>query len=561
MRWLIRRVLKQGKGAVSYEEDVHFGDVLGIGRAADQAIFLSDIRAALNHARVTLSGAGRYKVESLILAGIRVNGQLTYETTVGAGATIEIASTRITLLDPPRDYEGAVEIGTLDKTEQEAAKAKRAKPTSLKETWISKRLPSWLLFTAVLLFGLLLPAASHFLPTLGKGLAALHLPGVTSWNPGPLDAAHRFFGDDCKQCHRTPFLTVRDTECTACHKRMAAHADPATFNMPQLGEARCASCHQDHLGLEGMVNREEQLCSSCHTGLQARTANASQLADASDFGKVHPEFRVRLPAWDSAGRFAPQLTRLVPGLKENAGLKFNHALHLKPDLNSPGGRRTLDCASCHVPDAGGLAMKPVSFESMCHDCHTLGFDTFAPDRQVPHAKVAEVVYMLDDYYARRALEGGYTETSAPGFVQQRRRPGEAPLSQQQTVEALAWARGKSRQVADSVFTGRACVTCHTVTRPTAATAAGDATGWLIAPVRVAGIWYGEAKFTHAKHATMNCGECHKAAESTSSASLLIPDISNCRQCHAGESGGSKVASTCVDCHRYHQSTTLQLKQL
>ena len=40
MRWLIRRVLKKGKGTVSYEEDVHYGDVLTIGRAADQAIFL-----------------------------------------------------------------------------------------------------------------------------------------------------------------------------------------------------------------------------------------------------------------------------------------------------------------------------------------------------------------------------------------------------------------------------------------------------------------------------------------------------------------------------------------
>ena len=31
MRWLIRRVLKKGKGAVSYEEDVHYGDILTIG--------------------------------------------------------------------------------------------------------------------------------------------------------------------------------------------------------------------------------------------------------------------------------------------------------------------------------------------------------------------------------------------------------------------------------------------------------------------------------------------------------------------------------------------------
>ena len=110
MRWLIRRVLKKGKGAVSYEEDVHYGDVLTIGRAADQAIFLPDLRAALNHARVTLLSNGSYKVESLILAGIRVNGEIIYTTVADANAVIEIGNTRLTLLPAPQDFDGGVEI-------------------------------------------------------------------------------------------------------------------------------------------------------------------------------------------------------------------------------------------------------------------------------------------------------------------------------------------------------------------------------------------------------------------------------------------------------------------
>ena len=171
MRWLIRRVLKQGKGNVSYEEDVHFGDTLTIGRAADQAIFLSDLRAALNHARVSAEPGGRYKVESLILAGIRVNGELTYATEAGPGATLEVAGTRITLLEPPRDFDAAVEISTLDKTEQAAAQARRAKPTSLSQTWIGKRMPSWILFVAILALGLVLPAISHYSAPVAKLLA------------------------------------------------------------------------------------------------------------------------------------------------------------------------------------------------------------------------------------------------------------------------------------------------------------------------------------------------------------------------------------------------------
>jgi predicted RNA-binding Zn-ribbon protein involved in translation (DUF1610 family)/cytochrome c551/c552 len=555
VRWLIRRVLKQGKGAISYEQDVHYGDMLSIGRAADQAIFLSDLRSALYHARVTALGPGRYKIESLILAGIRVNGAIAYSTTAGAGTTIEIGPTRITLLDPPRDFDAAVEVATLDKEETADVQARRARPTRLEQTWLTKRKPAWILFLSILAIGLILPAVSHWSPGLTKFLAHAPLASTVSWNPGALDPAHRFFGDDCKQCHPRAFLQVRDDACLTCHKEIAAHADPAKFNMPALGETRCATCHQDHQGLTGLVRTDQRLCADCHSDLKKRTKDASQLADVKDFGKLHPEFRVNLPAWNATGQFAPQLMVLSEGLKETSGLKFNHAKHLKPELNSPKGPKTLVCATCHKVDAGGLRMQPIAFETACHDCHSLGFDTFAPEREVPHARVAEVVNVLDDYYAKLALEGGYNDAAAPGFVQQRRRPGDPELSRQQQVEGLAWAREKSRKVADSVFTGRACVTCHTVMPPTAGTP------WKIAPVRVAGQWYGDAKFTHVKHGTMACKDCHLAEQSSAATDLLIPGIANCRQCHAGEGGGSKVASTCIECHGYHQSTTLKLRQL
>src|SRR5450432_3385403 len=149
MRWLIRRVLKKGKGAVSYEEDVHYGDVLTIGRAADQAIFLPDLRAALNHARITLLASGQYKIESLILAGIRVNNEITYVTTAGAGAIVEIGNTRMTLLAAAQDFDGGVEVSTLDKSEQSAEKQKHAKPTRLNQTGLSKRRPSWFVFATM----------------------------------------------------------------------------------------------------------------------------------------------------------------------------------------------------------------------------------------------------------------------------------------------------------------------------------------------------------------------------------------------------------------------------
>jgi hypothetical protein len=559
MRWLIRRVLKKGKGAVSYEEDVHYGDVLTIGRAADQAIFLPDLRVALNHARVTQLSSGQYKIESLILAGIRVNDAITYTTTADAGAVVAIGNTRLTLLAAPQDYDGAVEISTLDKSEQKAESAQRAKPTRLAQTGLSKRRPSWILFVAILVFGLVLPMTGHFAPGFGQMLRRVPLlPSTQSWNPGTLDASHHFFAGDCTKCHQQAFLTVRDKACLACHANTAAHADPATFNLPQLGNAQCRSCHQDHQGLRGLVRTDQRLCSSCHIDLKTRTKGASTFADVGDFGTNHPQFKVNLPGWDANGKFAPQRTTWAADLKENSGLKFNHEKHLKPDgVNTPNGHRVLTCATCHVPDAGGAKMRPVNFEAMCHDCHKLGFDTLAPDREVPHGKVAAVAYTLNEYYAKVALEGGYADARSPDIVQQRRRPGTPPLSQQQQQEALAWARQRASEATDSLFTGKACSTCHKVTAPRTA----DDT-WHVAPVRVSGVWYADARFTHARHTTVKCEDCHDGApKSTQSSDVLIPGIENCRTCHGGAKAKDKVATTCIACHDYHQSPTLKMGTL
>jgi predicted CXXCH cytochrome family protein len=555
MRWLIRRVLKKGKSSISYEDDIHYGEVLSIGRAADQAIFLPDLRAALNHASVTSIGNGKYRVESLIIAGIRVNGEITYSITVGAGAVIELGSTRLTLLDTRGEYDAAVEVAAIDKSEQAEIISRRKKPTTLSQTWISKRWPSWVGFLVVLVFGLLLPAATHVVPGLNNILHYSPFPSTAFWNPGEIDSAHQYFARDCTRCHQNAFLMVRDKACTSCHVKTKAHADPAKFNIPALGDARCGTCHQDHNGANGMISKDQRLCAGCHADLKVRTGGASQIADISDFGTAHPQFHVSLPAWSADNQFTPKSMVWASGLKENSGLKFNHEKHLKADgLNTPDGRKVLTCENCHQPDAAGAAMKPIAFETMCHECHKLGFDTLAPDREVPHAKVEAVAYTLDEFYARRGLEGGYADAQAPTIVQQRRRPGSPPLSRQEQVEALAWARDRAREAARTLFTGKACVTCHSISPP----AGADGT-WRVAPVRVSGVWYVEANFNHAKHQTQACVDCHEGApKSVASNDLLIPGIENCRQCHGGARARGMVASTCIACHDYHRSPLLTL---
>jgi hypothetical protein len=552
MRWLIRKVGRKGKGQVSYEEDVHYGDVLTIGRGADQAIFLPDLRAALAHARVTAQSGGAYKVESLIAAGIRINGGIAQNGAIAAGGVIEIGGTRIELLMPPADFDAAVEVSAIDKVEQEAAHVKRGLPTSLSQTWLARRLPSWILFGGVLLCFLILPMLAHYSPSASELLSKTPLPSRDSWEAGDLANAHHFFGSDCNACHTRGFKWVRDDACLACHANTPAHADPVAFKLPELGDARCAHCHRDHNGDAGLIRNDQALCADCHSDLPARSNGASKLAAVTDFGSAHPQFKVALPAWNAQGVYTPTRAELAPALQEKSGLKFPHDVHLDAaGLSAPDGRQVLTCASCHVPDAGGALMRPVDFETMCQSCHKLTFDATEPERQVPHAKIQEIIYTLDEFYARRALDGEIRDPQAPTNLRTRRRPGQA-VTPEIRQEALSWAREKSRSVGESLFTGRACSVCHAVSPGRQAEEP-----WMVAPVRVAGVWFPKSRFDHGSHTTMDCANCHRAATSTSSSELLLPDIDDCRMCHAGEQGAhDRLASGCTSCHGYHESTHL-----
>ena len=174
MRWLIRRVLKRANGDV-FEDDIHFGDTLGIGRGTDQAVYITDLRAALAHARVTAFGGGRYRVESLIAAGVRIDGASQMNATVKAGSHLDIGSTRIRLIDPPGDFEAAVEISTLDEAQVEAQKP--APMLTLADAGLGKRRWSWALWALMLVLGLGLPLAAHYAPPVRDVVEAVPLGG------------------------------------------------------------------------------------------------------------------------------------------------------------------------------------------------------------------------------------------------------------------------------------------------------------------------------------------------------------------------------------------------
>lgn len=542
MRWLVRRIIKRASGP-DFEDDTHFGETLGIGRGTDQAIYITDLRAALEHARVTALGGDRYRVESLISAGIRINGVSQRVASVKAGATIDIGNTRITLIAAPSNFEAAVEISSIDEGQIEAS---RPLPRlTLADGALRKRAPSWALLLFALLAGLGLPLLAHYLPGGAETIEAFPLAGRKIWDTGDLASAHHFFGADCKHCHNTPFVSVRDQECRVCHANTAGHV--ADFDLALGGDARCAHCHRDHNGEDALVRADQPLCSGCHDGITSRIAKADAHADVADFGTGHPAFVVSLPAWNTEGKFVPVRAALAtPGIKEDSGLVFPHDVHLNAKgVRGPDGERVLKCANCHAAEAGGARMQPIDFESHCQGCHKLTFSIRDADREVPHASVEKVGYTISEFFAREALEGGFNDINAPGVVRVRRRPGQ-PVTPQERAEALTWARDQARTAIDNLFDGKACSNCHSVQR-------GANDEWTVKPVRVAGAWFPKSRFDHGSHTTMQCIDCHNAQNSHSSSTLLLPDIDNCRQCHGGEHAEGRVPTTCIDCHSFHDA--------
>jgi len=131
-------------------------------------------------------------------------------------------------------------------------------------------------------------------------------------------------------------------------------------------------------------------------------------------------------------------------LVENPGIIFPHKNHLKP------GGITMSCGDCHKPEPGGAGMLPITMDAVCHDCHQLNFDPDNLKREVPHGDVKRVVSSLREYYAAKALAGGYIEPGAPVAVRARRLIGQE-LSEAQALGALAWADNKLPS---------SCIDCH-----------------------------------------------------------------------------------------------------
>ena len=566
MHCLIRRITRKSRSGVGHAEETVEAGTVSLGRATDQHVFLPDLHVALHHAVIRATANGRFSVQARTPSGVQINGRTVQTGTVRPGDRITVGRTEIRLLKPPAGIDLALEI---DEAPVREGRQLDVGGLSLRETWLRKRPWAWLLLLLVLGLGLGVPFAEiHELrlsslpwgPTTGDATpVATTLPwsrlgGDRLWESGPMSRAHRFFGQDCGGCHEQPFRRVRDGACLECHKGQPHHADDAELlRASGLEQWRCADCHLEHTGSDGLIATAPRLCTDCHAA-PGRTMPASDTRAVTGFGAgQHPQFRVRLVAPDDGGGFGWRRVRLDDSLREDNGLVFPHAAHLAAEgIEGPQGKEVLDCAGCHRPGPRDVAMQPIRFERDCQRCHRLDFEPNDPQRQLPHAEPELVLPMLEEYYARVALAGGYRNPEAdPPEVVRRQRPGDDELGERPRRVALAWAERWARTVATEVFEYRTCKTCHAVER--SVDAAG---GWHIGAVALTQSWFPAHEFSHDPHLGTTCTECHAAETSEHASDVLMPAIETCRQCHGDADSTAQVASRCIDCHGFHAADAL-----
>ena len=486
---------------------------LSLGRGTDQQVQLNDLRVGLAHARLRTALQSTYELETVGQEVVRVNGTPKRNGALWPGDVLELGRYRLTLQAAEDGADLVLYIAETASAREDRSRQRSAYTLSLEQTGLSRRRWAWWLALSVLLIGLAVPLAFRYVWPSSD-------PPDRLWQSGPLSDAHAAFGQTCSHCHAAPFERVQDSACTTCHEPLAAHSTHPAFDA--AGEPRCASCHQEHRGAEGLVSRHPALCTDCHAQAGAGLAT-SGLPSIADFSTTHPAFSPRLP-------------------RVANGLQFPHQLHLAP-LKTPQGEQTLVCADCHTPDAAGSSFAPITMTAHCASCHTLDFDPTQPQRVLPHGQPSEVAQMIRDYFAARVLLGELPERTAQAGL--RRRPDAPPPARPRTE---AEAARLATQTIDDVFKNRSCAVCHVVEAISDA-----ATPWKIAPVRLEMHALEGARFDHRPHLTERCESCHAAATSEHSADVLLPGIETCRSCHGDTGARGEVPSTCLSCHGYHSA--------
>ncbi|NQV78944.1 MAG: hypothetical protein HQ495_00225 [Alphaproteobacteria bacterium] len=559
MEILVRYLTKKRDGAIATRDHVVMCEAVRFGRGTDNEVELP-APGVLLHEGVLHKRAGGlfFEGEGEGRNNVTVDGQPVASGPVKIGSTIGVGPYDVIVLPPQGETEIALSVELVRPVVDALATLRSNSVTRLDQSAIGKRLLGWGALAVIVLAFLIWPLIETYgvddgEAALSKNPIEMALETETwpfaadlAWVTGPVSGPHKFLAQNCSFCHERPFVRVQDSVCAACHADISFHVDPKVHDLPEVTTALCQSCHKEHQGAAPITRKDQAFCSSCHQDIQ-RVAGDTKLRDVTSFGTDHPEFMPTVVVDAAAETFARVRLDKANWPTENSNLTFTHKKHLNPQgILVPGKqqRRVMDCADCHTTDEGGAGYSPVVMEDHCSDCHLLNFESTAPTRRLPHGSVEDVTNSLREFYGDLALRGGADVEDAPAVV--RRRPGGRSLSQEERLEALAWADKAARDAGARVFTKSVCGTCHEVTRT------GDGPlDYAVAPVLVVDRWLPKGRFDHSRHSAPGCVDCHAAPDSEKATDVLLPQIETCQACHGGESAVQRVPSTCVSCHDFH----------
>ncbi len=538
-------------------------DVLTIGRDPASDIHLTDLEITHHHAEIRRLAPDRVAVRAVAAIPLLVDGLSTEEAEIdpARGGEIRIGETRITIA--AGEEAGTIAIGVTRDSEPLEGADEAAKRFSVAGLGFGKRTMAWAFGLAILAIFLVWPIASyqHAPQRLTDAQLASNYRHIgESWNSGPLSKGHAALVRNCKACHVDAFVAVPDRACAACHDDLGpAHADPrklavvtprpAGLRGLELSIAekfgrdsgRCVNCHREHSGPTPMPAARVS-CTDCHANLKAKLP-ATALANVTDFGKGHPEFKPQVMT--SPGDY-PRFTTITLGdpnaTPQNSGLTFPHALHMARDggvarMQLSLGRGPLACVECHVADESGARFRSVVMERNCAQCHSLAFDRVGGAvRNLPHGDVARTIAFI--------ISAGGRMPSMP-LDEGRDRPGTIAPTPIHYADNSAAARVRA-----TFSPNGACHDCHVVIPP-----APGSINYRIVPVREQLRFMSRGWFDHKAH-SKDCASCHSQALTTNdSRVLMLPGIATCRQCHGGaDAKPPLIRSTCAMCHAYHHGS-------
>ena len=512
-------------------------DEILIGRGGSSHIIVSGARISLVHAKISLE-AGRFSISDLnSLSGVRVNNARVGHAILAGGETLQLGDLSFLV-----QISGDSMTLTLRSVDEERVSDAERVVRNARKLIVDSYLPPIRVLSFIAAVVVL--AGCFAYPILRNRYA--------SWNSGPISNAHKIIERDCQQCHTTPFEQVQDRECLNCHT-MSEHAkDQRNFFKSHANlEMRCAQCHMEHNGDEGIVSKDPRQCVTCHGGIRSLNKEATIL-DVAHLSS-HPEFRISVK--DESGSVSRVSLDDSQKAVDTTPIKLNHAVHLKQGLRGPKGPETLQCNACHQLSADKRDMIPISFDTHCRDCHALGFDERLPDSQVPHGD-ADLVYptLFAEYARLLLLDGGKGTATAPQRTRTMPEGTELPPSGPPLTLDAQLVEAEARRAEKELFTRTGCFLCHAYAEKPLSEQAVDQSHYTVTKPTIPTVWMTKARFDHGAHEEVSCESCHeKTRKSTETRDVLLPHIKVCRECHMQDASPGFVESPCAMCHAYHVS--------